>query len=379
MALNLLELTDNGGGGMVTAITQEEGGAEVPYRYPPAASDTPPTVAAISSVFDYFTGGVNNLEPKVVGSGTNNAGKIDRTLPPVHPFRPELSAAGVTGMVGVGQQFPGTSVQVFGLPPVTDQFPLYAQYDYKVRFAKRPYFLLPNEKINVTNGTYFKPDGTSVSYLYADEWRRFTSTTRVPSNDFANATTGMMTFRTDTAADPDSFPYPNTVFMSLQNSVIEITWYQVPYRYLLDFGTQRSYLTRFVSTVNQSDWNGYAAGSLLYLGATPTSYLPASPKIQKLLNALAVGLDQNLLCNVKLRFLHTARVGTDVPQSSHALLTNKNNVAAGHNCLPNFADRKFYYAVGEGATEPVKKATFESFPFQLFFTDPMLSQPAGPI
>lgn len=399
MAFNLLELTDNGGGGMNTAVSPEEGSAEVTYRLYGTSESTPPTVSVISQVFDYFCGGVSNLAPEVshVGSSSGvssgGGGKIVRVLPPVHPFRPELSSAGVTSMVGVGQSTSGSAVRVFGLDPVNGQgfplgqFPHFTQYDYRVKFVKRPYFLLPDSKIEVRSGLYYyPPDGSSgLLIFYADEWRRFTSTTRAPLPDTASATFGQMKHRTQSGALPDDKNFNGSPYLSLQNSTVEITWYNVPYRYMLDFtvggASYKSYLTRFVGTVNQHEWNGYAAGSLLYLGATPTSYIPASPVQQKLLGALAVGLDQSLMCNIKLRFIHTARTGTDVPTTGHALLTNLNFVAAGHNLQPEYSKRLFYYCVTDatGAADSAKAPSFYSFPFQLFFTDPMLAQPAGPI
>ena len=80
---------------------------------------------------------------------------------------------------GLGAQTTGNSIQVFGLTPATGQFPLWTQFDFKVKYTKRPYFLLPDDKIAVKSGlTYYKPDGTGVPFVYAEEWRRFTSTWR---------------------------------------------------------------------------------------------------------------------------------------------------------------------------------------------------------
>ncbi|AMV25522.1 hypothetical protein VT84_14080 [Gemmata sp. SH-PL17] len=376
---NFIEIVGNGEGGMQTAISQEEGSATAIYRLLGADEDTPPTVAEVAQFFDTMIGGVLNLEPKVVNTATAGAGKIIRVLPPVHPFRPELSAAAVDNMVGIGNQTNGASVSIFGLPPVTAQFPHYTAYDYRVKFTKRPYFLLPDSKVAVKSATYYDANGASSSIVYAEEWTRFCTTTRAPSNDFANATFGQLTFRTDSGTDPDNRQYNNSVYVNLQNSHIDINWFQVPYRYFLDFEGLKSYLTRFVGTVNQRDWNGFPAGSLLYLGATPTSiYIPASPKKNTVLwGALATGIDDSLMCNVRLSFLHTARQGTDVPTSAHALLTNKNNIAAGHNLQANFKDRRFYYVVGDGGTDATRNATYQSFPFELLFTDPHLEQPGG--
>lgn len=378
MALNLLELTDTP---MVTAVTQEQGRAEATYRLSGEDEDTSPTIGKISEAFNYFTGGVSNIAPAAVSPGSNGAGKVVRVLPPVHPFRPELSCSGTTSMQGSGRHELGISTAVYGLDPVTEEFPLFKQYDYRVEFTKRPYFLLPDEKIELKNEIYYPPDGSSgVQIYYAEEWRRFTSTTREPTGETTSCDTGQMTFRTQSGTGANGKTYTGRPFIFLQNEMIEITWYQVPYRYFLNIDGYKPYLTRFTNTVNQLEWNGFDAGSLLFLGATPTPYIPSAVKQQKFLNAIAVGLDQNLLCNIKLKFLHTAREGTDVPTSG-GLLTNKNNIPAGHNLMANFGDRRFYYAVGgtSADSDANRNATFQSFPFSLLFTDPMLMQQGGVI
>ncbi|AWM40303.1 hypothetical protein GobsT_12280 [Gemmata obscuriglobus] len=164
--------------------------------------------------------------------------------------------------------------------------------------------------------------------------------------------------------------------------MIELNWFMVPFRYFQQYGDSKPYLTRFQNTINQYPFLGFGAGSLLFLGATPTSYIPVTPDAKLYTQGLETGADAGLLCNVKLRFLYTSREGTDVPDSSNPLLTaNRNRVAAGHNLLINYSDRRYYYT----ATEPTlgsdagRHPSFDSFPFQLLFTDPLYQQPGGVI
>lgn len=390
MAFNLLELTDSGAGLLNTAISPEDGSAEATFRLNGVNEATPPTVSQISEVFDYFCGGVRNLTPKVVNPQSDGGGKISRILPPVHPFRPELSSAGVTSMSGIGDQHTGTAVQVNGLDPVKTLFAHWTAYDYRVKFTKRPYFLMPDEKIQVRSGmTYYPPDGAGgLLFYHADEWRRFTKMTVSPLPDTVTATdpAGMMTFRTQTGTSPGGTPghqFNGSPYVSLQNSMVEIEWFNIPMRYFQDHTVggvlYRSYLNRFIGTVNQYDiticGRLFERGSLLYLGTSPTSYIPSSPQIQRFINALALGLDQSMMANAKMRFIHTGRQGTDVPNAGHAILADLNRIPAGHNLQPHYAKRqKFYYV-----TDPTDRPCHDSFPVQLFFTDPMLSQPAGVI
>lgn len=385
MGFRALESTEDGGRASL-GISQEQGSAEITYRLFGAEDQVPPTLDTINQFLNYFNGGVNNIAPQLVQPSEGVGGRIDRVLPPVHMFRPELSATAVKSFVGKGVVVPEDSVEILGLLPVTDPFPTYEQYEAKVEYTKRPYFLLANEDVALKNDlNYWPADGSSYGpFWYTEEWTRFTQTTRTPLADTASATYGMSTIRTGSGLTPDGAQYGNTVYLYLQNQAVEMNWFLVPYRYVLDLSIggrlYRSYLNRFVNCVNQYDWNGYPAGSLLYMGATPVPFIPSNPTARQQEDALGVGLSQNLLCNLKLRFVYTARAGTDVPNyNTHPLFTNKNNIPAGHNLLPNFADRTFRYSVGPGATDAAKRASFQSFPFQLLFTDPLLIQPNGDI
>ena len=384
----LLEEHEQSGGITNIAISPREGSCEATYILFSDSEQTPLAAVAVSNTFDYFCGSVANIKARLVNVGVADAGKVVRVLPPVHPLRPDLSCSGVLSCTGMSKYAAADAIRPAGLEPVSDRFPNWIAYKFRVKFAREPYYLLDNNYIALGNSYYYPPDGSSgSSVFYAEEWKRFTSTTRVPTGETLSASNGQMSFRTQSGTFPNESGYTGQPFMSLKNEMVEITWYQVPYRYMLDFTfngqVYGSYLTRFTNTVNRWTWNGYAPGSLLYLGATPTIYKPITPTQATLLEFLTVGQDQSMLCDIKLRFLYTARTGTDVPNSGHALLTNKNFVAAGHNLLPHFGNRKFYYSVGAtsgtGVLDASRRPLFESFPFELLFTDPLLQQPGGPI
>lgn len=393
MAVTVHELA--GADGQNVGISQEEGSADVTYHLSGANETTPPTPAELTAFEDLMCGGVLNLAPKVVRLGTDtNAGKVWRQLPPVHARRPELSAAGVTSVTAATEQHTAANAVTAGtLNPVTATFPNALAYRARVKFVKRPYFLLPNDRIAVNRDTYYPPDGsTGVPIYYAEEYRRYCKVTRKPSPDTVSATHGSFRVRTQTGTAPptgvNGVQAQGQPFMFLQNQSIEVQWFLVPARYFSDFTidgvTYRSYLARFVNTVNQLPitiaGHTFPAGSLMYQGSEPDTFIPASPDRQKFLGALSLGLDQNLLMNVKMKFWYTAREGTDVPNSAHALLTNKNNIAAGHNLVPEFSSRTFRYVVIEGSgADSTLRPPFQSFPFQLLFTDPLLAQTNGPI
>lgn len=397
-AFNYLELARDEG--LETSISQEDGSGSCTYQLQGANAATPPTVRQLSDFVPFLIGTVNNLKKKVVRKdGNADAGKVRRTLPKLHPFIPTLTAAGVRSIKGEGTASAGTSVQILGLDPISTQFTHYTHYNYKIEFKKRPYFLVPDSQIVVTTSgaqPYYPPGstgpGSAKAYYYANEWVRYTSRTQAPTADTVSATTGQMVLRTASGSDPNNWNFQGTTYQDLQNHIIEFTWYLVPYRYFLPHTeggvTYKPYLTRFKNCVNQYEWNGYPRGSLLYLGATPQIFIPEVPAVTRFLG-ISVAQSQDLLCNVKLRFLYTTREGTDVPNDDagagpvDAMFTDRNNVPAGHNLQPNFVTRLFYYATTEDPTAPADhtkwRASFPSFPFQLLFTDPLLVQPAGVI
>lgn len=386
MAFVAIEMTPDDGSGSSLGISQEQGSAEVTYRLFGDADQVPPTPDQINEFLNYWNGGVQSIAPVLVAPGVGAFGRIDRVLPPVHNFRPELSASAVKSFVGKGTNTAADSTEILGLPETSFTFPNWEQYEAKVEYTKRPYFLLANEDVAVkADLDYWPVNGSSYGpIIYAEEWTRFTQTTRAPLNDTASATFGMMRFCTDSNLAPGGDPggqFGQQVYIYLQNQAVEMNWFLVPYRYVLDLTigglVYRSYLNRFVNTVNQYDWNGFPAGSLLYLGATPTPYIPSNPTSRQQQDALGAGLSQNLLCNLKLKFVYTGRVGTDVPAADNPLFTNRNNIAAGHNLFANFADRRFYYVASAAADPANRRAAFQSFPFQLLFTDPLLLQPGG--
>lgn len=385
MAFSALESTDDDKRGSLS-LSQEQGDAELTFRLFGAADKEPPTVDQVNEFINYFLGGVQSITPEVtaIGDGFPN-GRILRVLPPVHNFRPELSAAAIKSLVGIGTVTAEDSVEILGLPETSFQFPHCEQYEAKVTYSKRPYFLLADDDVATPTRLYYPPDGSAPrTFTCAEEWTRFTQITRQPLNDTANATQGMMTFQTASGLDPNNFQYGLVNYVYLSNQAVEITWYQVPFRYVLDFTfggvSYPSYLNRFVNRINQTDWYGFPAGTLLYLGATPTAYIPSNPKASAQESALASGLSQNLLCNLKLKFLYTSREGTDVPDYKTApLFTNRSFIPAGWNLLPNFANRRFYYTTSPHVDPAQRRPSLDSAPFELLFTDPLLEQIGGPL
>lgn len=359
-----------------TAISMEAGSADVEIHL-----NNPADFSDLADFTTFLTGSVGNTAVEINGI----SGKINRILPLVHPAFPQLSCAGIKYILGVSESQKTVNtdaISVVDLTPLVKKFDLYDKYAFGVELQKRRYFLKSDAKVGVTSGTFYPADGsTGILYQAPNEWTRFTEEMIFPLPDTISATVaGNQRFCTHTTPLGDQLPAVATLY--LFNQRVEITWFQVPYRYFFPQTiagvTYQPYLNRFVNHVNQYAWKGRAAGALMFLGATPVPFIPQIPDIDEFGD-----LNEDLLCNVKLTFIETLRKVTDPPVGGDDELSNLNNIPAGHNCLPSFADRKFRYCPTNGpapSTDRTKRvAPFPSFPFELLFCDPLFIQPGGPI
>lgn len=391
MARTFLELAREEG--LVSGVSFEDGRATCNYHLSGKTENDFPTPNDVRDAINEVLGKVTNLYPQPVERFDDHAGKIRRKLPKCHPFL-EMPAAGITTIAGQGKQQAATPIRPLVYGPVdksyiTRQFTNYSNYRFTVEFRRRNYFLKSDERIARLISTYYRPGATMPQFVYsAKEWERFTWRTFAPMPDTVSTEYGQMKFRAP-AVPVDGAQFVGSPFVHLQNQAVEVTWYQVPLRYFFDYtfgaDTYRSYLTRFVNTVNQNAWFGYAPGTLLFKGATPEPYVPAVPDLAKLpgfLGGTVFDVSESLLCNVKLNFIYTARTAAVAPNPDDLQFTSdKNIIPSGHNLQPNYTDRKFYYVSTYDSTSPTTtldqtkwKPCFESFPFELLFTDPLLKQ-----
>lgn len=394
MARALLELSL--ADGLVSGISYESGRATCKYHLSGASESTFPTVQDIRDTVDDILGKVVNLNPFTTENSDPNGGKIRRKLPKCHPFL-EMPAAGITSIAGsTGSQnatpFRPRSYGPASTSYVTRQFKNYSNYELQVEFQKRNYYMKADEFVGRGASLYYPPGATSSLVVYsAEEWTRFHWDTFTPLSDTLSTEYGQMRFNAPATGAPiDGAQFLGSPYVYAQNFMYECTWYQVPYRYFYDFTIDsvlyKSYLTRFVGCVNQNDWNGHAAGSLMYLGATPEPYTPPIQSVLRLpgfLGGTVFDTNQSRLCNVRLRFLKTTRTTDDPPNLSDTQFTSdKNIIPAGHNLQFDYRTRKAYCVHTFDGTSPATetdqtkwKPCFQSFPFELFYTDPLLKQP----
>jgi hypothetical protein len=301
--------------------------------------------------------------------GTTEAagdGSLTRALPKCHPLFPWCYASSITRLVGTGKKdMNGNEATLYDADvfleadPMTSQSWAHVWYQMDVEFTPRPYALLDDESITVESLTWTEVDGTTVTSDFANEWIRYTEFDYEPNPEIAHAQQGQMKFTLNTTDPPHGYTFSGFPRMIIPKATVRLRWYQVPFSYLLSVN---SYLVEFIGRINQFDWNGWDAGSLLYLGVRVLrKYTPPVPAIEfsELGNNT---FSTEKYCDIELMFEETVREQTDVPTP-----TNDNYIAAGHNLQPFLGNRDFYYATSGYDNET---PTYFSAPFELLFTDP---------
>lgn len=381
MALNWKELVGDDGS-ITTSGFSNEGGRSTGLW----SLDNPTALDLVNSVTDLL-GSTGTVAADITSAATSNLsyGKVNRTLPKAHPQYPWLYCSAIQKIKGTGDYTKAVPVLSAQSTTPISGFALYEKYFYEVEFRDFPGKMLANAAVPIGTCTYHDGSGGApITIRYAQEFYRFTSITQTPRQDFAVATQGAMAFRTSDGSAPGGTPFADAPRMLLPNQNLTVSWGRVPYRFVT---SPKSYFSMAIGTVNQNEFWGYAPGSLLFMGCTPSPYTPPIPATDlgnfntaTLTESILpwvpgvsfdyCSIDNSRLCNIDLHFILTNRQGTKVPTP-----VNKNWIAAGHNLAPWWATRGWYYPSSvppkpnEGNTS-LQRPQWLSFPHELLFTDP---------
>jgi hypothetical protein len=265
------------------------------------------------------------------------------------------------------------------LPQPLPFFTLYDHYEIEVSYQSSNYPVLNDLAIDTLSSVWYQPPPAQANqqtkFTYAFEWQRYLTWLQVPQNDWITGIAGQSRFETgDNTLPGNADPTKAVSFqgmprMWLPNQMVRLLWHQVPWRYVY---SANSYLNRYLGMVNQFDFFDignlnflFPAGSLLYLGYNPVSYMSPAAVIQQWVGGIDV---TTMLVDLELIFLYTNRKQTNVPN-----VPNRNFIPSGHNLEPYFPLRNFFYTYfvddsGNGAANSYPY--WFSFPVELLFTDP---------
>ncbi len=194
----------------------------------------------------------------------------------------------------------------------------------------------------------------------------------MPAPETAFAQQGQLKFFTSGSSAPSGFTFSGFPRIVIPKATVTLTWFEVPFDYIL---SANSTLVEFVGRINQLDWFGWDAGTLLYVGSKVLRrYTPPFPDRTTSAGGGAT-FSTSKLMDIALTFEETVRETPSAPThgagNTNTTVANRSYVIAGHNLQPWFGSantaKGFYYA---GQVGDVKTPVFDSAPMQLLFTDP---------
>jgi len=341
--------------------------------------------------------------PRPFGSA-GGRGSLDRIMPLADPMYLNCFADSVSVRVDRGELYEDSTSGAFGsalaVPPLEPGFAGYQGYLFEVNFASRPFAVLPNERMDSRFETFYDRDDRPHGVYYYPEWLRFVQrfTKAMDSRVSASVAGALQYYAPGTPAD--KVMVTGIPDMMIPDVEWRWRWYGVPARYL---NSPDSWLLKLRGYVNQNDFAGITRGRLLYLGVdtvrtyVPTQFSPAPAAAGEVdardRAALAGSFASDILLDLELIFIRTDRgskldVSFDpanpynpenpmnVPDS---VLANRNAIPAGHNLMPHFNTKRFYYAhalgppvAGPLVTPDVTKwvPRYPSWSFACLFCDP---------
>jgi hypothetical protein len=308
------------------------------------------------------------IKEAISGAKPLKAG-IQRKLPVAHPQFQWLFCERISNIEGVefDSKIDATAEDAFfdtyvEAPPITN-YARYKRYEISLDFTPRPYAVLPDTNLSRYILTFINEDGTNEVKSHNQEFLRYTEYRRVPSSEYLTAENGQMIWKMD--ANPAAPVVLQNIAvaggqlrMLIRSAQVEYKFYEVPYSFIT---SSKSFIARASGLVNQLDWNGHKAGSLLMLG-TAVDRVYTSPFPEWVDTGDGYVPSQQKLCDLTFQMLERDQA----PAIAYTGIADNNEVPYGHNLLFNPQTALWYYAVNKNTGKP----TYASFPFQLLFANP---------
>jgi len=302
----------------------------------------------------------------LLGNAVPLANGIKRSLPAAHPQYPWLFCDRISSIEGLKfKEKYASADQFIDTQPEADAIEYYARYEkYEIlaEFTARPYAVLKDSSIPKQQFSYYDDAGAAVANKgYAEEWLRFTEIHYKPAAEYLTASQGQMEWKMN--ANPAGLTLQNKPVAGgqlrqlIKSTVIEFKWHCVPYSFI---ESTSSFINAGLGRINQTAWNGFAAGSLLFNGVNVERvYTPPFPEFVQFAGASVPS--QQKLCDLVFNFI----LRDQAPKQTFTV-TNNSFVAYGHNLVLNAMDNNWYYVQNKNSGLPL----YPSYPFQLLFSNP---------
>lgn len=346
-------------------------GGSAKSEYQVVSSDAVNLQSTITSILGYTE------------TAASSSPQVNRTVPLRHPRFPYLYASRISSLTGVGSATSSLQpavnpplVEALQATPITSEYRQYAMYKIGVEFSgPRTYPMVNNSIIPTQQSSWVKPDGSSQSYSWAPEYLRYCDFDIIPQDNQIQASQGSMTLWKGAGVTLTSPPW-----MYLPDYIMKITWYQIPYRYIL---SSRSYIAAspWKGRINQNYMWLWPPGWLMYLTYNVKKYAPPTGYAQTLQNSqgLYTYFNWAQLCDVELVFLVTNRFASGsigfTPSNGNYVLGKQadGTPGAGHNWQPDLTTGKYHYVTrndANGDKSTNNPPAWLSAPLECLFSDP---------
>jgi hypothetical protein len=291
--------------------------------------------------------------------------------------------------------------QALEAPQIPNVYPEYNECQVSVNYSPRNYVIASDEWILAQRKsfTYYPRDPAAAPTLisnYMPEYLRYTFISELPRTEFLAASIGQSIYYAPGLADINNLPAGTGQIKSLySSSVVKVKWNQIPYSFVTGQNVPAAYsyktaISYCLGTVNQWEFLGYPAGTLLFEAVTVDKIYPQpfqpyvkSPYTNKYLP------ENFLLCDVEFSFVYR----NPPPGDNYAIfgginpVQDKNRIYAGHNLVPRAQSGTYLANIFNGSWDPVAKApspnsyptlTYYSAPHEILFMDPQWIIPRLP-
>jgi hypothetical protein len=334
--------------------------------------------------------------------GSAGFGKLNRVPPLAHAYMPWLYATAISGISGQayvmcdqfeGKNGNGTLIASSDLKQKTAPlWPRYREYVVNSEYSQRSYLVATDDQITNTDEVdFFLPQNTDstkpnkASIPVWNEWKRFCTKTYEIEGQFLSAEMGQYVMWSNNANVQGLPAGKGNVHQLRPGAKVVYTWYGVPYEWLTGpdvtkvFGPPAGFsiLDLAQGTVNQTSFDNWPAGTLLYVGAkTKQIYNRPFPPI-----TASNTLTPSRLCDLELMFIYRDPRRRNEDKDPVAGLKSRGAfIPRGNNLVPNARDGYWYPAMYTSAQVKIggplisttngTPSLYPSFPHQLLFQDP---------
>ena len=304
-----------------------------------------------------------------VFKANDGTGRLIRKLPAAHPYYDWLFASKINNIEGIrpiGRELGETYQKDKSLNYIYD-FVTYEQYKVSIQFEPRPYLMMNDTDLKGKQEQkkwYYNLAEDFVNFTDVKEYLRFVDIECEPAAEFLSSPQGQFRFKTSDNTAPGGPPPNGGSSVTNQNGgginllvvkrKIKFTWFFVPYEVIF----AENVISGF-GKVNQYDFYGFPAGSLLLEGTEVKRYPPPEQMIKP--DPVNAGPVAQKLCDVTFVFNCLMQpqkdLSTKIPASTGFRKTY------GHNLLPRAGELKYYYVEGDFNSRPV----YESYPMERLF------------